>query len=155
MKTAFVRQRKTRGVKRAKAKRYYRTHKTKIRQKAKVWRRRNKNRIKMTRRRYSRNPAAHRRIASPDSNIVFSFRGNDVTGIIVDITDMGVVKFIMDSVFQSEEPCCLPITVFVDLAVFDDVADVQSFFDWADAVLEQEDAEQEDAELEDAELEDA
>lgn len=140
-KEAFVRQRKSRGAQRTKVKKYYRMHKTKIRQRAKVWRKRNKNRIKITRRRYQTNPSAHRRIASFDSNIVFSFGASDATGVVVGITDMGAVMFDLDTVLQSEYTCCLPIDIFVDLAVFDTVSDAQAFFAWADSVLEMEEGE--------------
>jgi hypothetical protein len=139
MKTAFLRQRKSRGLARTKAKAYYRTHKTQIKMRAKSWRRRNKARSKITRRRYMRNPSAHRRIASDLSQeIVFSLGKDERPGLVVDVTDTGVVKFELDSEFEGELPFCLPVDVFTGLVVFDSLDDAQVFFAWVDSVLDNE-----------------
>jgi len=136
MKTAFRRQRKSRGLARTKAKAYYRTHKTKIKMRAKSWRRRNKSRAKITRRKYLQSPSAHRRIASDImQEIVFSFGKNETPGVVVNVTDTGVVQFELESEFESEHPFCLPLDVFTDLAVFDSPEDAQVLFAWADSML--------------------
>jgi len=84
-----------------------------------------------------RNPSAHRRIASDLSQeIVFSLGKSETPGLVVDVTDTGVVKFELDSEFEGEHPFCLPVDVFTDLAVFDSPEDAQIFFAWVDSVLE-------------------
>lgn len=139
MKTAFRRQRKSRGLARTKAKAYYRTHKTQIKMRAKTWRRRNKARAKITRRKYLQSPSAHRRIASDImQEIVFSFGKNETPGVIVNVTDTGVVQFELESEFEGEHPFCLPVDVFTDLAVFDSPEDAQVFFAWVDSMLDNE-----------------
>ena len=55
----MVRQRKSRGLARTKAKANYRKNKTRNKLRARVWRQRNKSRIKITRRRYKQNPNAN------------------------------------------------------------------------------------------------
>lgn len=140
MRTAFHRQRKSRGMARAKARAYYRTHKTRIRQRAKAWRQRNRTRIKMTRKRYTRNPAMHHRIASQELEIVFSLGQSEFPGVVTAIEPTGEVRFVLLSGFQGAS-YGLPLDVFVDLAVFDTPEDGELFFAWADSVLEgQEDA---------------
>jgi hypothetical protein len=139
IKVAFKRQRKSRGAARAKAKAYYRKNKNKIKMRAKAWRNRNKSRLKITRRKYMQNPSAHRRIASDLSQeIVFSLGKDERPGLVVDVTDTGVVKFELDSQFEGELPFCLPVDVFTGLVVFDSLEDAQKFFAWIDLILEDE-----------------
>jgi hypothetical protein len=151
------RQRKSRGAARTKAKAYYRANKSRIKARAKSWRKRNKSRIKMTRRRYSRNPSAFRRIAADlpqdlSQEIVFSFGKDETPGIVLNITDTGVVEFDLDDEFEGEHPFCLPLDVFTDLAVFDSPDDTELFFSWVDTVLGGEEYEQYDR-FEDQEIE--
>lgn len=146
----MVRQRKSRGLARTKAKANYRKNKTRNKLRARVWRQRNKSRIKITRRRYKQNPNAHKRIASElEQELVFSFGLQEIPGIVVDVTPYGIVLF---ELFELEEdleigdddgdtlPCSLPLDAFLDVATFDSDEDRSLFFMWADEALESEDA---------------
>lgn len=153
----MVRQRKSRGQARTKAKARYRKNKTRNKLKARVWRQRNKARVKLTRRRYKQNPGAHRRIAADIAQeIVFSFGPQETPGIVVGITPYGLVLFELDTDEADEDGSysgddgtldedadapdpsvsSLPFDAFIDVATFDSDEDSTLFFMWADKVFD-------------------